>query len=231
MPRRPGGWAGVACDTPRNRQTDNEAPMRAHETTERVAQRHRARINSAPMMGHINNMLLHMVEKHHGKGGVTRLMALAGLSTHRYHPEVIYPEAEFQALYRATKELYGVGDDAAQKAFADYFMEESPKKFPAIFKVAGGARRLLEMVPTIHKQWPSAASQGEFREKVTLVGSHPDRLVFKYDSPNRLCSVLRFVAENVLSHYGEQGTVTETQCALSGAPWCEVAVCFSPAPA
>lgn len=175
-------------------------------------------------------MLLRMVERHHGEDGVARLLAMAGLSPREYHPEVIYPEKEFQALYRAAKDLYGLGDEAAQKAFADYFMEESPKKFPAIFKVAGSARRLFEMVPTIHKQWPSAASQGEFREKVTLVSSDSDRLVFKYDSPNRLCGVLRFVAENVLSHYGEQGAVTETQCASKGARWCEVEVRFSPPP-
>jgi hypothetical protein len=179
------------------------------------------------MMGHINNMLLRMVGKHHGVGGVERLFAIAGLSAREYQPEVIYPEEEFQALYRAAKELYGVDDDAAQKAFSDYFVEESPKMFPAIFKVAGSARRLLEMVPTIHKQWPSAASQEEFREKVSILRSDSDRLVFKYDSPNRLCGVLRFVAEGVLSHYGEEGTVTELQCVLTGAAWCEVEVRFA----
>jgi hypothetical protein len=180
-----------------------------------------------PMMGHINNMLLRMVGKHHGSGGVERLFAIARLSVREYQPEVIYSEHEFQALYQAAKQLYGVDDEAAQKAFSDYFVEESPKMFPAIFKVAGNARRLLEMVPTIHKQWPSAASQQEFREKVTLLKSDSDRLVFKYDSPNQLCRVLRFVAEGVLSHYGEDGTVTELQCALNGAPWCEVEIRFT----
>lgn len=140
------------------------------------------------MMGHINNLLIRMVEKHHGPDGVSRLFALAGKTQKQYQPEVVYSEAEFQALYRAAKELYGVDDEAAQRAFSDYFMEVSPVMFPAVFKFAGS--------------------------------------VFKYDSPNHLCGVLRFVAEGVLAHYREKGTVTETQCARRGAPWCEIEVRF-----
>jgi len=184
---------------------------------------------AAVMMGHINNLLIRMVEKHHGAEGVSRLFTLAGLTETRYQPEVVYSEAEFQALYKAAKALYGVGDEAAQKAFSDYFMEISPAMFPAIFKFAGNARGLFEKVPTIHRQWPSAASAKDFREKLSVLESTEARLVFKYDSPNHLCGVLRFVAEGVLAHYRETGTVTETQCALKGAPWCEIEVRFGEA--
>jgi hypothetical protein len=178
------------------------------------------------MMGHINNMLIRMVEKHHGSEGVLQLFELAGLPPKQYQPEVIYSEEEFQALYEGAKELYGVGDEAAQRAFSDYFMEASPAMFPGIFEVAGNARGLFEKVPTIHKQWPSAASAKDFRDKLYILESGDERLVFKYDSPNHLCRVLRFVAEGVLAYYGEKGTVTEAQCALEGAPWCEVEVRF-----
>lgn len=181
------------------------------------------------MMGHINNLLIRMVEKHHGSDGVLRLFALARISRKQYQPEIIYPEEEFQALYAAAKAIYGVGDEAAQKAFSDYFMEVSPVMFPAIFNVAGNARSLFEKVPTIHKQWPAAVSAREFREKLYILESSKERLVFKYDSPNHLCGVLRCVAQGVLAYYREQGTVTETQCALKGAPWCEIEVRFAPA--
>jgi hypothetical protein len=178
------------------------------------------------MMGHINNLLIKMVERHHGTEGVTRLFALANIPRKPYQPEIVYPEEEFQALYRAVKQMYGVGDDAAQKAFSDYFMEMSAAMFPAIFNFAGNARGLLEKVPTIHKQWPAAVSANEFREKLFILESSEERLVFKYDSPNHLCGVLRFVAEGVLAYYQEKGTVAETCCALKGAPWCEVEVRF-----
>ena len=86
------------------------------------------------MMGHINNLLVEMVRSHHGAEGVDRLFELAGVSECTYKTEVVYPEEEFQALYRAAKDLYGVDDDAAQKAFSDYFLQASPKLFPAIFE-------------------------------------------------------------------------------------------------
>jgi len=179
------------------------------------------------MMGHINNLLIAMVEKHHGSEGVARLFALARTSRKHYQLEIIYPEVEFQALYAAAKSIYGVEDEAAQQAFADYFMEVSPVMFPAIFTVAGNARTLFEKIPTIHKQWPAATSAKEFRQKLCVIESSSERLVFKYDSPNRLCGVLRFVAQGVLDYYHETGTVTETQCVLEGAPWCEVEVRFA----
>lgn len=179
------------------------------------------------MMGHIHNLLIQMVEKHHGPEGVSRLFALAQIPTRQYKLEVIYPEEEFQALYAAAKTIYGVGDEAAQKAFADYFIEVSPVLFPAIFSVAGNARSLFEKVPTIHRQWPAAASAQHFRDKLYILESDEKHLVFKYDSPNHLCGVLRHVAEGVLDYYHETGTVAETQCALKGAPWCEVEVRFA----
>jgi hypothetical protein len=179
------------------------------------------------MMGHINNLLIQMVEKSLGAERVGQLFTLAGIPRKRYQPEVVYPEEEFQALYRAAKEMFGVDDEAAQKAFSDYFMQVSPVMFPSIFKYAGSARGLFEKVPTIHRQWPSAASAKDFREKLSILESGRERLVFKYDSPNHLCGVLRFVAEGVLAYYGEPGLVSETQCALKGAPWCEIEVRFA----
>jgi len=167
-----------------------------------------------------------MVRTHHGEEGVDRLFDIAGVKRTEYHTEVVYPESDFQSLYGAALRLYGVDDDTAQKAFSDYFIEISPTLFPAIFKVSGSARGLLERVPLIHKQWPTAASMTEFREKLWIIESGPRHLRYKYDSPNRLCGVLRYVAEGVLRYYREEGSVVEPRCVRRGDPWCEVEVRF-----
>lgn len=67
------------------------------------------RLEELGMMGHINNLLIRMVERHHGSEGVLRLFALARISRKQYQPEIVYPEEEFQALYAAAKAIYGVG--------------------------------------------------------------------------------------------------------------------------
>ena len=179
------------------------------------------------MMGHICTLLMGMVESHYGEAGVARVFELSGIEPQQFRPEVIYPEELFQALLGSAMEVYDVDNATAQEAFSEYFMDVSPKMFPAIFKKAGNARALFEMVPVIHEQWPSAASAADFRQKLWIEASSEERFVFKYESPNRLCGVLRHVAERVLTFYGEEGEVREIECVNSGARSCRIEVLFS----
>jgi hypothetical protein len=174
------------------------------------------------MMGHINNMVVQMVRENLGEEGVTKLFAHAQLPPTKYHPEVIYPEPEFQALFRGAQAVFGVDAETAEKAFSKYFMHVSPKMFPAIFKHAKSARQMLEKIPGIHRNFPSAASQGEYQDKVLITESTPERLVIEYDSPNMLCVTLMTVGSLVLEYYGEKGLVSETACKKQGAPRCRV---------
>ncbi len=178
------------------------------------------------MMGHICTLLMGMVESHHGEDGVRRVFELSGVDHQKFRPEVIYPEQTFQSLMGAALDVYGVDNATAQEAFSEYFMEKSPKMFPAIFKKAGGARALFEMVPIIHERWPSAAQADQYQQKLWVESSAEDRLVFKYHSPNRLCGVVRHVATRVLAFYDEQGEVTELECMNAGAPACRIEVKF-----
>lgn len=178
------------------------------------------------MMGHINNLVVELVRDALGTDAVTKLFASANLKQRRYQPEVIYPEAEFQALFRGAQAVFGVDSDAAELTFAEYFMRRSPQMFPAIFEQAGSARGLIERVPTIHRNFPASASQGEFREKVRICESTPSRIVLDYESPNRLCLTLRSVAQRCLAYFGEAGAVHETGCQKEGAPHCRIVVEF-----
>lgn len=178
------------------------------------------------MMGHICTLLMGMVKSHHGEEGVARVFDLSGIKRQQFRPEVIYPEELFQELLRSVIEVYGVDNATAQEAFSEYFMEVSPNMFPAIFKKAGNARAMFEMIPVIHKQWASAAAAADYAEKIWIETSSEDRLVFKYESPNRLCGVLRHVSERVLTHFGEEGEVREIECMNSGAPSCRIEVLF-----
>ena len=178
------------------------------------------------MMGHINNMVVQMVRDNLGEDAVGELFKAAELEERSYSPEVIYPDQEFQALFRGAQKVFGVDSDTAERAFSKYFMEVSPKMFPAIFEQAGSARGLIERFPIIHRNFPEAASQEEYRDKVFILESEPSRMVLEYDSPNQLCILLRAVAGLVLEYYGEQGSVTETACQKNGAPRCRVVLEF-----
>lgn len=178
------------------------------------------------MMGHINNLVVELVQESLGADAVPELFAAAGLKQRRYQSELIYPEDEFQALFRGAQSVFGVDADTAEHAFAQFFMRRSPEVFPAIFEQAGSARRLIEMVPKIHRSFPASVSQDDFREKVTIQESTPAHIVLDYCSPNRLCITLKAVAEICLSHFGERGAVHELCCQKDGAPHCRIEVEF-----
>jgi hypothetical protein len=185
------------------------------------------------MMGHINNLVVELVRENLGEEGVNRLFLAAGLDKRPYHPEVIYPEEEFQALFRGAQAVFGADAETAEKAFSKYFMHVSPTMFPGIFRFAGSARGLLERVPHIHRTFPSAAAQASYEDKIAITESSPERLVIEYRSPNRLCVTLQTVASLTLAHYGEAGAVSETACMKKGDPKCVVVVEFhgaAPAP-
>jgi hypothetical protein len=178
-------------------------------------------------MGHINNMVVQMVRENLGEEGVAKLFEHAKLDpATKYQPEVIYPEPEFQALFKGAQAVFGVDTDTAEKAFSKYFMHVSPRMFPAIFKHAKNARQMLEKIPSIHRNFPSAASQGSYQDKVFITESTPERIVLEYDSPNQLCVTLQTVASIVLDYYNEVGEVSETACQKLGAPRCRVVVAF-----
>ena len=100
--------------------------------------------------------------------------------------------------------------------------------FPAFFQKAKCARSLFELVPIIHRQWPSAASMKNFQEKVAVIQSTPESLTLEYSSPNRLCTLLKVVAQEVLDYYDEKGSVTEIECVNAGSKSCKVKISFEP---
>ena len=178
------------------------------------------------MMGHINNLVVQMVREELGESGVASLFSAAGVESKTYQPELIYPDEEFQALFRGAQQVFGVDTETAEVAFAKFFVDISPRMFPAMFELAGSARGLMERIPTIHQNFPAAAAQADYQEKVFVDESSPERLVLEYDSPNRLCTTMRHVATHVLDFYGEKGTVHETACQKNGDPRCRIVVDF-----
>lgn len=178
------------------------------------------------MMGHINNLVVQMVRDNLGEDRVADLFNSAGLEARKYQPEVIYPDDDFQALFKGAQEVFGVDRETAERAFSQYFMEVSPKMFPAIFDQAGSARGLFEKIPMIHRNFPAAASQEDYQDKVFIVESDPARVVIEYDSPNRLCITMRTVAGLAMDYYGEKGSVTETACQKNGDPRCRLVMEF-----
>lgn len=178
------------------------------------------------MMGHINNLVVQMVRENLGEDGVANLFSAAGIESKTYQPELIYPDAEFQALFAGAQKVFGVDSETAECEFAKFFVEVSPKLFPAMFELAGSARGLIEKIPIIHQNFPAAAAQAEYLDKVFITESTPQHIILEYDSPNQLCTTLEHVALHVLEYYNEMGAVTQTECKKNDATRCRFLIEF-----
>lgn len=151
---------------------------------------------------------------------------MAHLLLKTYQNEVIYPEEEFQSIFKGVQQVFGVDSETAEKAFSEFFMKISLKLFPWFFKVAPNARSFLEKVPQIHRNFPAANSINEFKEKLFVVGSSPEKLTYRYVSPNRLCVTLTTIARLTMDFYKERGTIVETLCMKKGADACLIEITF-----
>lgn len=175
------------------------------------------------MMGLICNLLLDMAESRAGPDAPERILREAGLPGRTFKSELIYPEEDWQQLATAAAELLGVDADAAERAFAEHVLPVLEERFGAFFRSSGGAMALLRKVPKIHLDFPRAMG-AETEEKLMILADEDQRLVYRYCSPNQLCTFLVALAEQVMVHYGEVGwRIEQTQCMKDGAPFCEIA--------
>lgn len=179
------------------------------------------------MMGHVINLLVQFLREVADEETVDRIIERAGLRNEEYRFEHAYPEEEFSALLATAVLELGIQPDDAQVAFAEFFMRVSPEYFPAIFKLAGDARTLLERIPHLHRSIPKAADAENFTEKLIVDSSDADSITFRYESPHRLCTFLRRACRLSLDHYGEDGEIRTMSCKNKGDASCHIRVAFA----
>lgn len=180
------------------------------------------------MMGYINNLLIGMVEEAKGEAGVETLFKKAAIARKSYQNEVIYPEEQFQSLFIGAQAVLGVDSETAEKAFARYCMRDFQRVFPWFFTLAPDARAFFEKVPMTHRNFPATPSATtQFVDKLCVLESTPERLVFRYCSPNRLCVYLCTLAFLALEYYEDAGEVEETNCMKKGADHCRITIRFA----
>jgi hypothetical protein len=99
------------------------------------------------------------------------------------------------------------------------------ERFPKYFESAKNAKEFLVKVPQIHTNFPTAGT-GIIVKKIKIDRLEEERLIFHYKSPNKLCTFMKTLIEQVLQTYGEKGNIIETQCMKRSADHCEIIVEF-----
>lgn len=138
-----------------------------------------------------------------------------------------YPDESFHELVRRAADAAGAGEDELLERFGAFAAEHTfARLYPAFFEIAPSARDFLLTVETrIHEL-----------VRATLPHAAPPRLRvseldggvrIEYESPRRLCVLLRGLVAGTAAHYGERAEVDESACMLRGDPACVLSVRLS----
>jgi hypothetical protein len=132
-----------------------------------------------------------------------------------------YPDERFHELVRRTATVAGVPDDDVLERFGVFTVEHTfARLYPAFFEIVPSARAFLLTVETrIHELVRATIPKAE----PPRLGISEDRdggVRIRYESPRRLCVLLRGLVAGTALRYGEGAELEETQCMHDGAEAC-----------
>jgi predicted hydrocarbon binding protein len=142
----------------------------------------------------------------------------------------IYPDEDFVALVNRTAAyaesdvetvLHDFGRYAAQTTFATLY--------PAFFIAARDARTLLLTVEQHIHEIVRATVRNAQPPRLHVSELGDDGVTIVYDSPRRLCALLRGLAEGSAAYYNETAMIEETSCMHRGDAACTFRIRLSPA--
>lgn len=100
--------------------------------------------------------------------------------------------------------------------------------YPTVF-AAPDARSFLLRFGGIHVA--SRGLPGARPPEIAVRDAGPGELVLRYDSPRRMCGLVRGMVEGIAEAYGERVRLEEPECLLRGDPHCTFRVAFEAGPA
>ena len=189
------------------------------------AERHERKANT--MKGVINKGIQDMVEKLFGPEAWEKVKSLAGCDEPFFAIGSDYPDEMTVALVKAASEVAELPVETVMVEYGKFMVPNTLKEqYAAYFALAGSSpREFLLNVPRVHeyvtRSIPNAAPPKFEYEDL------PDgRMLMKYESPRRLCPVLRGLILGVGLLFDQELEVQETACMQSGAPQCVMEVTF-----
>lgn len=144
---------------------------------------------------------------------------------------LVYDDATLLAGVGAACELTRLPADTILREYGRYFMINGLTSHLCAYLLTQvhSGRDLLLVMRDAHAQMrrtPDAVTPPLFRYQT--VNSKPHELTLFYDSPRKLCSVLRGAIEGAAERYGEQVHIVERTCMKQGATACCFELIFSP---
>lgn len=180
------------------------------------------------MVGMIHLIFFDLIDRCGGAAAVAAVRARAGLEPGQvYRLDAAYDDGEWQRLLEAGCATLGLEPAAAEDALAEHFLRDALVRWPMWFRMSGDSRSFLLRQPAIHNSLAAGlvapADRRAVEDKFSAALSGED-LIVHYRSPNRHCGLYKALAIRIIAHYGDQATLSETQCQRAGAEACTIRI-------
>lgn len=141
-----------------------------------------------------------------------------------------YPDEEFVALLERAVAATGLERDDLLHEFGAFAAEVTfARLHPELFAMAHSAAALVLTVERPIHELVRAAIPGARPPQLAISDLGDGGVMIVYDSPRRLCALLRGLVEGTARHYHETAKIDEVTCMHRGDPSCTLEVRFAPA--
>jgi hypothetical protein len=179
------------------------------------------------MKGVVNKGIQELVEARFGTNAWEEIKKRAGCEEPFFATSEDYPDGMTFALIEAVSELSGLSVETVQVELGKFIVPNTLKKsYPTYFSLAGSSPRdfLLNM-NRVHEQ-VTRSIPNAMPPRFTYEELPDGRLLVQYDSPRRLCNVLRGLILGVGNLFRQELVIRKLTCSHSGDQHCTMEVMF-----
>ncbi|MCU0475577.1 MAG: heme NO-binding domain-containing protein [Anaerolineae bacterium] len=180
------------------------------------------------MIGIINKLLFEFVGHQWGAETEGKLRAETGTQMVEFRMDTYYPDTEWQAQLAAALRVTGQAEEAFVWDFGHYCGVELLKGFSGFVRGVTTTREVITRQPRIHNTLSSTFAR-EDRDRINekfRLAELSDRTIMHYQSPNRLCTLYRSIAQWVADEFGDTIVIEEPRCQKRGDAECEIHIIY-----
>ena len=178
----------------------------------------------------IQKVLVNLLLRVGGQETLNEVLRKAGVPEDRnFRIDTAYSDEEWNRLLAATLEVLKVDDVTALKLYAEEFYNYAKNVFPVWFEMSKNSYQFLYRQPQVHNNFATGVTNKEERKYIedkfhieAFDGVEGKKLITHYRSRNKLCKLYKLLAVQIIDHYKDQATITETKCLHNDDAECEI---------
>jgi predicted hydrocarbon binding protein len=175
--------------------------------------------------GLIHSELERFARERAGDEAWERAVSDAGLAGRIYITTERYDDTEALALVVALAKITDIGPQALLEGFGEALVPTLVSNYGSLIRPEWRTLDLIEHTEELIHAALRASDPSARPPMLRVLRRGDDEVLVIYASERRMCGVAKGIVRGLATHYGENVTIEEESCMLSGAGSCTLAIC------